>query len=107
MRIVVVGTGYVGLVAGAGFSEFGNDVVCADADGAKVERLNRGELPIYEPGLDSLVARNMKNGRLRFSRDAAAEIPGADVVVIAVGTPAGPAGQPDLSAVHDVATLIG
>ena len=62
MRLAVIGTGYVGLVAGAGFSDFGNDVICVDVDKAKVARLNAGEIPIYEPGLDSLVARNMQKG---------------------------------------------
>src|SRR5262249_42862595 len=67
MRLAVIGTGYVGLVAGAGFSDFGNDVVCADVDDAKISRLLAGEIPIYEPGLESLVARNVREGRLRFT----------------------------------------
>src|SRR5688572_27771926 len=107
MRIVVIGTGYVGLVAGAGFSDFGNDVVCADSDAAKIDRLARGEIPIYEPGLEALVARNVKNGRLRFTSDVAGAIPDADLVVIAVGTPQGDGGAADLSAVREVADLIG
>src|SRR5688572_2687844 len=86
MRIAVVGTGYVGLVAGAGFSDFGNDVVCADVDAGKIARLERGEVPIYEPGLDDLIERNKKAGRIRFTTDVAASFKDADVVFIAVGT---------------------
>src|SRR5579863_10537907 len=87
MRLTVLGTGYVGLVAGAGFSDFGNDVVCVDIDAQKVERLMQGILPIYEPGLDKLVVRNVGEGRLSFTTDIATAVRGADVVIIAVGTP--------------------
>jgi UDPglucose 6-dehydrogenase len=87
MRIAVIGAGYVGLVSGACFSEFGFDVTCVDKDGAKIERLRRGEIPIYEPGLDELVASNTANGRLQFATDTAAAVDGADAVFIAVGTP--------------------
>jgi UDPglucose 6-dehydrogenase len=107
MRLAVLGTGYVGLVAGAGFSDFGNDVICADVDVKKIERLRAGEIPIYEPGLDALVARNMKNGRLVFSSDVSAAIAEAEVVFIAVGTPQGPDGNADMTAVLDVAERIG
>src|SRR5216110_686109 len=87
MRIAMIGTGYVGLVSGACFSEFGVEVTCVDKDAAKIERLSRGEMPIYEPGLDHLVASNMAAGRLRFTTDLKAAVAGADAVFIAVGTP--------------------
>src|SRR6478752_5852621 len=87
MRIAVIGTGYVGLVSGACFSEFGVDVVCVDKDASKIERLKRGEMPIYEPGLDQLVETNVRAGRLSFSTDTAAAVAKADAVFIAVGTP--------------------
>jgi UDPglucose 6-dehydrogenase len=107
MRLTVVGTGYVGLVAGAGFSDFGNDVVCCDLDTDKIARLERGEIPIYEPGLETLVANNVKHGRLRFSADVAGSIAGAEICFIAVGTPQGADGSADLTAVHAVAETIG
>jgi UDPglucose 6-dehydrogenase len=87
MRIAVVGTGYVGLVSGACFSEFGVNVVCVDKDASKIERLNRGEIPIYEPGLDQIVAGNAAAGRLSFTTSLADAVKGADAVFIAVGTP--------------------
>ena len=87
MRIAMIGTGYVGLVSGACFSEFGVEVTCVDKDAAKIERLSRGEMPIYEPGLDHLVASNMAAGRLRFTGDLKTAVAGADAVFIAVGTP--------------------
>ena len=87
MKITVIGTGYVGLVSGACFSEFGFDVTCIDKDAAKVASLKKGEIPIYEPGLDALVQRNSEAGRLQFSTDLAAHVPAADVILIAVGTP--------------------
>jgi UDPglucose 6-dehydrogenase len=107
MRICVVGTGYVGLVAGAGFAEFGNDVVCADIDDGKIQRLLRGELPIYEPGLEPLVKRNVKEGRLRFTTDVAQAVSDVDAVFIAVGTPPLPDGSADLSGVWAVARNVG
>jgi UDPglucose 6-dehydrogenase len=107
MQLAVVGTGYVGLVAGAGFSDFGNDVACVDVDESKIARLLRGEVPIYEPGLDALIASNVKAGRLRFSTDVAGAIRGAEVVLIAVGTPSSADGSADLSAVFAVAETIG
>ena len=107
MRLVVVGTGYVGLVAGAGFADFGNDVVCVDSDAAKIARLSRGELPIYEPGLDDLVGRNTRSGNLSFSTELPAAVRGADVVFIAVGTPPSAGGGADLSAVMQVAEAVG
>ena len=87
MRITMIGSGYVGLVSGACFSEFGHDVVCVDKDPAKIGALEKGEIPIYEPGLDDLVARNMAAGRLIFTTDLAKAVPGSDAVFIAVGTP--------------------
>ncbi|MBF0436411.1 MAG: UDP-glucose/GDP-mannose dehydrogenase family protein [Magnetococcales bacterium] len=87
MRITMIGTGYVGLVSGACFAEFGAEVICVDCDSAKIDRLNRGEIPIFETGLESLVARNHKEGRLLFQTDTASAVAGSDVVFIAVGTP--------------------
>jgi len=87
MRIAVIGTGYVGLVSGACFSEFGVDVVCVDKDAGKIERLKGGEIPIYEPGLEALVESNVKAGRLSFTTELSAAVAGADAVFIAVGTP--------------------
>lgn len=107
MQLAVIGTGYVGLVAGAGFSDFGNDVACVDVDADKIARLLRGEVPIYEPGLDTLIAKNVKAGRLSFSTDVVGAIRGAEVVFIAVGTPPAPDGSADLSAVFAVAETIG
>jgi UDPglucose 6-dehydrogenase len=107
MHLAIVGTGYVGLVAGAGFSDFGNDVICADVDQGKIDKLERGELPIYEPGLDDLIERNAKAGRIRFSTDVAAAIKAADVVFTAVGTPPAADGSADLSAVYKVAETFG
>jgi len=107
MRIAVIGTGYVGLVAGAGFSDFGNDVVCVDLDARRVERLRGGEIPIHEPGLEELVARNLAAGRLGFTTSTAEAVPGADVVIIAVGTPTGAGGAADLTYVEAAARDIG
>ena len=97
MRIAVLGTGYVGLVAGAGFADFGNEVTCADLDADKIERLRRGEIPIFEPGLDRLVASNLKEGRLAFTTNVAEAVRGAEVCIIAVGTPSAADGSADLS----------
>src|SRR5713226_7804867 len=87
MRIAVIGTGYVGLVSGACFSEFGVSVTCVDKDAEKIARLQQGEVPIYEPGLDQIVESNARAGRLAFTTDLAAAVAGADAVFIAVGTP--------------------
>ena len=106
MKICMVGTGYVGLVSGAGFAECGNAVVCADIDASKIERLERGEIPIFEPGLDALVERNVKGGRLRFTSDVAAAIADAQLIFIAVGTPMADSGAADLSAVDAVARTV-
>jgi len=108
MRIVMVGTGYVGLVTGACFSEFGVDVVCVDKDEAKIARLKAGGIPIFEPGLDKLVESNVKAGRLSFTTDLKAAVPGADAVFIAVGTPSRRGdGHADLSYVYAAAEEIG
>ena len=87
MKIAMIGTGYVGLVSGVCFSDFGHNVVCVDKDPRKIEKLERGEVPIYEPGLDALMAKNVEAGRLSFTLDLATAIDGAEAVFIAVGTP--------------------
>jgi UDPglucose 6-dehydrogenase len=107
MLITVVGTGYVGLVVGAGLAETGNDVICCDIDAAKVARLNAGEIPIYEPGLEPLVARNLADGRLTFTTDVAASVAAGEIIFIAVGTPPGEDGSADLQHVLRVAETIG
>ena len=107
MKVTVIGSGYVGLVAGACLAETGNDVICADRDAAKIARLTAGQLPIYEPGLEPLVERNMAEGRLRFTTDLPAAIRHGDVVFIAVGTPPGEDGSADLQHVLAVASTIG
>src|SRR3954451_12701554 len=99
MKLCVLGTGYVGLVTGACFAETGNDVTCADIDQSKIDRLNAGEIPIFEPGLGPMVQRNSAAGRLRFTSDVSAAIAAAQVIFIAVGTPSRPDGGADLSAV--------
>ena len=104
MRIVMIGSGYVGLVSGACFADFGHQVVCVDKDATKIARLNAGEIPIYEPGLDDLVARNVAAERLSFSTELAGPVGEAEVVFIAVGTPARRGdGHADLSYVHAAA----
>jgi UDPglucose 6-dehydrogenase len=107
VNISVVGSGYVGLVVGACLAETGNDVVCADVDVAKVEALRQNVIPIYEPGLEQLVERNQKQGRLTFTTDVAAAIAHAEVVFIAVGTPPDEDGSADLRHVLAVAEQIG
>ena len=107
MKIVVVGTGYVGLVTGTCFAEIGVDVVCVDIDAEKIARIERGDIPIYEPGLDEMVVRNMKAGRLRFSTDLSACLDGVEIVFSAVGTPPDEDGSADLRYVLDVAHNVG
>ncbi len=107
MRIAVVGTGYVGLVAGTCFAESGNSVVCIDIDREKIEKLQQGIIPIYEPGLKELLERNVHDGRLRFTTEYAEGIPRAEVVFIAVGTPPGESGSADLKYVLEAARSIG
>ncbi|HEY6930905.1 MAG TPA: UDP-glucose/GDP-mannose dehydrogenase family protein [Thermoanaerobaculia bacterium] len=106
MNICMVGTGYVGLVTGAGLADLGMNVICVDKDQAKIAALEKGIIPIYEPGLEELVARNERKGRLRFTTDLAAGIQNAVAVFIAVGTPPRPDGSPDLSFVREVAEAI-
>jgi UDPglucose 6-dehydrogenase len=107
MNITVVGTGYVGLVVGACLAETGNDVVCADVDERKIGMLLRNEIPIYEPGLEALVERNQKQGRLAFTTDVPGAIGKAEVIFIAVGTPPDEDGSADLRHVLNVADSIG
>jgi UDPglucose 6-dehydrogenase len=107
MRVAMIGTGYVGLVSGACFSEFGTDVVCVDKDAGKIERLLEGIMPIYEPGLDTLVAKSAAAGRLSFTTDLKSAVKGADAVFIAVGTPTTEGdGHADLSYVYAAAAEI-
>ncbi len=106
MNIAIVGTGYVGLVSGACFAEFGTRVTCVDIDERKIEALRRGEIPIYEPGLDRLVSRNVAAGRLRFTTNLVEAIRDNLVIFIAVGTPQDPHGRADLSSVMAVAGQI-
>src|SRR5918995_1745298 len=103
MKIAVIGTGYVGLVAGACFAESGNDVVCVDKDAAKVRMLRRGKMPIYEPGLEELVRRNRQEHRLSFTTTLAKAVRDSTIVFIAVGTPQGEDGSADLQHVLGVA----
>lgn len=99
-KLAVIGTGYVGLVSGACFADIGHQVVCVDRDAAKIERLRQADIPIYEPGLEELVRRNMEAGRLRFTGDTAEAVCAADIVLIAVGTPALASGDVDRSQVE-------
>jgi UDPglucose 6-dehydrogenase len=107
MNVCVIGTGYVGLVTGACFAEFGAQVICVDKDRAKIDALRTGQVPIYEPGLEDLVERNVRGGRLTFSTDTAESVRSSLVVFIAVQTPPRSDGGTDLTAVEDVARAIG
>ncbi|MGH7279005.1 MAG: UDP-glucose 6-dehydrogenase, partial [Candidatus Rokuibacteriota bacterium] len=107
MNICVVGTGYVGLVTGAVFADLGNDVICVDNQPAKIDALEAGRMPLYEPGLEEMVARNAADGRLTFTTDLTAAVRRSVIVFITVGTPPGASGQADLSAVETVAQTIG
>src|ERR1044072_2167031 len=107
MRVAMIGTGYVGLVSGACFADFGHVVTCLDKDAGKIERLKQGEMPIYEPGLQELVERNVREGRLFFDTDPARAVAEADAVFIAVGTPSRRGdGHADLSYVYAAAEEI-
>lgn len=106
MNLCVIGTGYVGLVTGTVFADLGNTVICVDKDASKIAKLRDGVMPIYEPGLEEMVERNVADDRLLFSTDIGDGIKRSDVVFIAVGTPSGSDGYADLSAVKDVAKLI-
>jgi UDPglucose 6-dehydrogenase len=107
MRIAMIGTGYVGLVSGTCFSEFGTEVVCVDVDEAKIARLNAGEIPIFEPGLDKLVGINRKAGRLSFTTDMAGAVGDAEAIFLAVGTPTHPDnGSADLSILYEAARQV-
>ncbi len=108
MNITMIGSGYVGLVSGACFADFGHRVICVDSDAGKIARLERGEIPIYEPGLDELVAGNVRQNRLSFTTDLASAVKGADAVFIGVGTPSRRGdGHADLSYVYAAAKTIG
>ena len=110
MKVTVIGTGYVGLVTGTCLAEMGNTVTCVDIDPRKIDMLNRGELPIYEPGLDELVHRNADSGRLKFTLELSDSIPESDVAFIAVGTPPDEDGSADrryvLEAASSIANLV-
>ena len=107
MKIAVIGTGYVGLVAGACFAESGNDVVCVDKDAAKIRTLRAGKMPIYEPGLEELVRRNRHENRLTFTTTLPKAVRSSIVVFIAVGTPQGEDGSADLKYILKVADDLG
>jgi len=107
LNICVIGVGYVGLVAGTCLAESGNEVICADIDEEKINLLKQGKVPIYEPGLEELIERNLKEGRLSFTTDLDRAIQSSEVIFIAVGTPSLPDGSADLSAVYQVARRIG
>ena len=107
MQIAVIGTGYVGLVTGAGLADFGNDVTCVDIDVAKIDALKQGKIPIYEPGLEPMVKRNQDEGRLTFTTDLGSAVRSSRVIFIAVGTPPGEDGSADLKHVLAVARAVG
>ena len=107
MHVTIIGSGYVGLVAGACFAQMGNEVICLDVDSKKIESLKQGKIPIYEPGLEEMVRENARLKTLRFSTDKKEAISNAEVIFIAVGTPMGEDGSADLSFVKAVAQDIG
>ncbi|MFD2613805.1 UDP-glucose 6-dehydrogenase TuaD [Paenibacillus gansuensis] len=106
MKIGVIGTGYVGLVSGTCFSDFGNRVICCDIDEGKIERLKQYDIPIYEPGLEPLVRKNVERGNLSFTTDIPQVVRESDIIFIAVGTPMSPTGEADLSYVKSAAAMI-
>jgi len=107
MNITVIGTGYVGLVSGTCFSEMGNKVTCVDIDTIKIEKLNKGIIPIYEPGLEAMVLKNVESENLFFTTNLETSLKNAEIVFIAVGTPMGDDGSADLQYVLAVAKSIG
>ncbi|GFN29853.1 UDP-glucose dehydrogenase family protein [Paenibacillus xylaniclasticus] len=107
MRLAVIGTGYVGLVSGVCFADLGNEVVCVDNAVSKIECLNNGEVPIYEPGLKEMIASNVEAGRLTFTSDLAAAVRRSEIIIIAVGTPSLPSGEANLSFIEQAAEEIG
>jgi UDPglucose 6-dehydrogenase len=107
MKLTIVGTGYVGLVTGVGFANLGNDVICLDVDAQKIDMLEKGELPIYEPGLSEIFKRNVEGGRLKFTTNESMAIDSSDIIFICVGTPPAPNQAADLSAVRETAAAIG
>jgi len=107
MKLAVIGSGYVGLVAGAGFSDFGNNVTCVDIDQGRIDRLRRGEIPFHEPGLAELVQRNTRQGRLTFTTDTVEAVRDTEIVFLAVGTPSRPDGAADLSYLLEAARQVG
>ncbi len=107
MKICVIGTGYVGLVGAAIFADMGNQVIGVDKDQEKISKILQGEMPIYEPGLDEIVLKNVKEGRLKFSTSTADGVKESDIIFICVGTPQGDTGAADLTAVMAVAKEIG
>ena len=106
-KITIIGTGYVGLVTGAGISEFGHDVTCVDIDKNKIQKLNLGKIPIYEPELETIIKNNKSKGKLNFSTDINKAIKNSQIIFIAVGTPMSKNGDSDLSAIEEVAKIIG
>ncbi|HFE65177.1 MAG TPA: UDP-glucose/GDP-mannose dehydrogenase family protein, partial [Caldithrix sp.] len=107
MKLAVIGSGYVGLVAGACFAQTGNHVICMDKDKQKIEQLEQGIVPIYEPGLDTMIEKNVKSGRLRFTDDIQSTVEESEIIFIAVGTPPDEDGSADLTHVLAVAKSIG
>lgn len=103
MKISVIGTGYVGLVTGAVFADLGNEVICVDSNAEKIRKLNAGEMTIFEPGLEEIVQRSKEDGRISFTTDLGAAVRNSEVIFIAVGTPPGPNGEPDITQVMEVA----
>jgi UDPglucose 6-dehydrogenase len=106
MKIAVIGTGYVGLVTGTCFADSGNEITCVDIDEAKVEALNQGKIPIYEPGLEEMVSYNAAAGRLAFTTDLPSAVKPAEIIYLAVGTPQGEDGSANLSALWSVVESI-
>ena len=107
MKLTIAGTGYVGLVTGTGFANLGNDVICFDIDGAKIDLMADGVMPIYEPGLEEIYKRNLKTKRLKFTTDAKKAVQESEIIFICVNTPTNDHQEADLTAVKEVAKAIG